>query len=74
MRNLLSSHSSRKTQTKYLEGCYANSGVNLVKQYMDESLAVREWLEAYYQEQREERERLERLGRRFDGAEPVNSW
>ena len=41
---------------------------------MDEPLAYEEWLEAYYQERREEREKLKRLGRRFDGTEPVVSW
>ena len=53
---------------------YAGGGVDLVRPYMDEPLAYEEWLEAYYQERREERERLKRLGRRFDGTKPVISW
>ena len=52
----------------------AGGGVNLVRPYMDEPLADEEWLEVYYQERREEGERLERLGRRLDGTEPVGSW
>ena len=50
---------------------YAGGGVDLVR---PDPLAYEKWLEAYYQKRREERERLERLGRRFDGTEPVISW
>ena len=52
----------------------AVGGVDFVGPYMDEPLADEEWLEGYYQERREEGERLEHLGRRLDGTEPVDSW
>ena len=53
---------------------YAGGGVDLDRPYMDEPLPYEEWLESYYQERREERQRLECLGRCFDRTEPVDSW
>ena len=37
---------------------YAGGGVNCVRPCLDEPLADKEWLEAYYEEQREERKGL----------------
>lgn len=52
----------------------AVGGVDFVGPYMDEPLADEEWLQVYNRERREDEERLERLGRRLDGTEPLDLW
>ena len=51
-----------------------NDDREFVGPYMGEPLADEEWLQNYNRERREEGERLDRLGRRLDGTEPLNEW